>query len=91
MIDEALELAKIAFTGKTDKGGKPYIGHLLRVQKTVAKNGGNEQQQTIALLHDIIEDTDYTKDDLSKIFPPKVVDAVEILTKKKAFISRVLL
>ena len=83
MIDEALELVKIAFAGKTDKGGKPYIGHLLRVQKTVAENGGDEQQQTIALLHDIIEDTDYTKDDLLKIFPSEIVIAVEILTKKK--------
>ena len=83
MIQEALNIVKLEFDNKTDKGGKPYVGHLLRVSRTVAENGGNERLQTIALLHDLLEDTHYTKDDLLEIFPYQVVKVVEILTKKK--------
>jgi (p)ppGpp synthase/HD superfamily hydrolase len=83
MIQTALQIVKRAFDGKVDKAGKPYIGHLLRVQQTVAAHGGNENQQTVALLHDLLEDTDWTEEDLSAQFPPEVVQAVVVLTKQK--------
>ena len=82
MLQEALKIINLEFKDKTDKGGKPYIGHLLRVANTIAENGGNERLQTIALLHDLLEDTHYTKEDLLKIFTEEVVKVVDILTKK---------
>jgi (p)ppGpp synthase/HD superfamily hydrolase len=82
MLETALNIVNQAFAQHTDKAGQPYIGHLLRVQQTVAERGGDAQRQTIALLHDLLEDTPYTAADLREIFPEAVVVAVELLTKQ---------
>jgi (p)ppGpp synthase/HD superfamily hydrolase len=82
MTMKAFDIVSKAFDGKTDKAGKPYIGHLTRVASNVLGNSNiRELLTTIALLHDLVEDTDWTEEDLRKEFPDEVVDAVIALTK----------
>lgn len=80
MIDIALAIAKKAHAGQVDKAGVDYIQHPLYVASQVK----TEQEKTVALLHDVIEDSDVTVDDLlASGFSNEVVTAVQILTKKK--------
>ena len=78
-LDRAIELAKQHHEGQTDKAGKPYIEHPLRVMSQVE----SEEEKIVAVLHDIVEDTDISLDDLrNEGFSEKVVSAVECLTKQ---------
>ena len=80
MIDIALAIAKKAHEGQVDKAGVDYIQHPLYVANQVT----TEQEKATALLHDVIEDSDVTADDLLKAgLPNEVVTAIQILTKKK--------
>lgn len=91
LIDLGLEWALKAYGGKTDKGGKPYILHPLRLMARLDDPTG----QLVALLHDVIEDSPITGEDLRRAgFPEPVVAAVEVLTRRKGesyegFIDRV--
>ena len=77
-IEHAIEIAANAHAGQRDKAGQPYIFHPLRVMFRV--NG--EHEQMAAVLHDVVEDTAITIDDLAREgFPPEVLRAVEALTK----------
>lgn len=77
--EKAFELVEELFKDTVDKGGNAYINHLTRV----ASNLKGDKDKTIALLHDVIEDTDLTKDDLIGIgFSKEIVDAVVILSRK---------
>ena len=78
-LDRAIELAKQHHEGQTDKAGKPYIEHPLRVMNQVE----SEEEKIVAVLHDIVEDTDISLDDLrNEGFSEEVVSAVESLTKQ---------
>ena len=78
-LDRAIELAKQHHEGQTDKAGKPYIEHPLRVMSQVE----SEEEKIVAVLHDIVEDTEISLDDLrSEGFSEEVVSAVECLTKQ---------
>ena len=78
-LDRAIELPKQHHEGQTDKAGKPYIEHPLRVMNQVE----SEEEKIVAVLHDIVEDTDISLDDLrSEGFSEEVVSAVECLTKQ---------
>ena len=68
------------FKDKVDKAGHPYIGHLYRVA-----NGLKDPIEKVAgLLHDVVEDTDVTLDDLLEVgFTQEVVDIVSIVTHEK--------
>ncbi len=80
MIDIALAIAKKAHAGQVDKAGIDYIQHPLYVASLVK----TEQEKAVALLHDVIEDSDVTADDLLAVgLSNEVVTAVQILTKKK--------
>ena len=80
MIDIALAIAKKAHAGQVDKAGIDYIQHPLYVASQVK----TEQEKAVALLHDVIEDSDVTVDDLLVSgLSNEVVTAVQILTKKK--------
>ena len=80
MTEQAFELAEELFKDKTDKGGHPYINHLLRVSSKVK----GKTAKTVALLHDVIEDTNTTKEDLIKMgFSEEVVGAVYILSRQE--------
>ena len=78
-LDRAIELAKQHHEGQTDKAGKPYIEHPLRVMYQVE----SEEEKIVAILHDIVEDTDISLNDLrNEGFSEEVVSAVECLTKQ---------
>lgn len=80
MIDIALAIAKKAHAGQVDKAGVDYIQHPLYVASQVK----TEQEKAIALLHDVLEDSDITVADLLAYgLSNKVVTAVQTLTKKK--------
>ena len=80
MLEElAFEIAKTAHAGQTDKAGLDYILHPLQVAAEMT----TDEEKAVALLHDIIEDTDVTANELlAKGLPDNVVEAVEALTKK---------
>lgn len=80
MIDIALAIAKKAHAGQVDKAGVDYIKHPIYVASQVT----TEQEKAVALLHDVIEDSDITVEDLLVSgLSNEVVTAVQILTKKK--------
>lgn len=80
LIYKALELSTILFKNDTDKGGYPYILHLLYVYGNV----NTKEEKVIALLHDVMEDKKITKEELLDIgFPSKIVSDVAVLTRVK--------
>ena len=79
MINEAIILATKAHSGQVDKVGEPYIFHPLRVMMTVQ----GVQCRTIAILHDVIEDTDVTELQLREEFPDHIVDSIIAMSKRK--------
>ena len=78
MLEKAMMLAAKGHMGQLDKGGRPYILHPTRVMlscKTI-------EEKTVAMMHDLLEDTDITAEDLRKEgFSDEVVGAVVCLTK----------
>jgi len=84
MLDKAIHLATNAHHGQFDKGGKPYILHPLRVMSFIKTD--DEELQCIALLHDVVEDTDTTYADLGAAgMSLRVIEGVQALTKQKGF------
>ncbi len=92
IIEISLAIALNAYSGQKDKAGKTYILHPLRLMAKME----TEDEMAVALLHDVIEDSDTTaKDLLRQGIPLHVVQAVECLTKQvgedyNTFIERVL-
>ena len=81
-IKKAFEIALDAHKDQRRKSGEPYIFHPIAVAKIVANELGlSATSIACALLHDVIEDSDYTYEDLEKIFSKKVADIVNGLTK----------
>jgi len=58
-LEQAIDLARRAHSGQTDKAGRPYIKHVLRVLDSV----NTEDERIAAALHDVAEDTELTLDD----------------------------
>lgn len=88
-LDEAIILATQAHADQVDKGGAPYILHPLRVMMAMT----TEQERIVAVLHDVVEDSDYALSDLAAEFGWDVYDAVDALTRRdgetyEAFIKR---
>lgn len=90
-VEKALEIATKAHEGQFRWSGRPYIEHPKAVARIVLantdfeRNGStfNEMLECVALLHDVVEDTKITIQDLALIFPARVVHAVYLLTKIK--------
>ncbi len=81
-IQKAFEFANTAHAGVKRKSGEPYIIHPLNVAKIVVEEIGLSATSIIsALLHDVVEDTDYTLEDISNLFGEKVASIVDGLTK----------
>lgn len=79
LIEQSLAIALRAYAGKTDKAGCAYILHPLRLMAKMS----NETEMSVALLHDVIEDSDITAEQLlAESIPPEVVTAVLCLTKQ---------
>ncbi len=88
MVQKAFEFANEAHKGVRRRSGEPYILHPIAVAKIVVSNIGLGYKSIIAaLLHDVVEDTDYTVDDLKNLFGDKVATLVEGLTKIKTVLD----
>ncbi len=76
----ALDIAKKAHKGQVDKAGKPYVLHPLKV----AESQKTEETTIVALLHDVVEDSDYTLEQLEASgFSPAVMETVRLMTHDK--------
>ena len=75
---KAMQIAYAAHHGQVDKAGMPYIFHPMHLAEQMT----DEYTTCVALLHDVVEDTDMSLDALSAIFPKEVVDAVALMTHK---------
>ena len=79
LYDRAYSLAKAAHAGQVDKSGEDYILHPV----TVASFVETDTQKAVALLHDVLEDTDVTEDELRSRFGNEITDAVVAMTHPK--------
>lgn len=78
-LDKALQLAVTIHTGQKDRYGRPYILHPLRVMMKVK----TDQEKIVAILHDVIEDSDLEEKDLAREgFSSEIVAAVGCLSKR---------
>ena len=81
-IQKAFEFANNAHAGVKRKSGEPYIIHPLAVAKIVTEEIGLSATGIIsAILHDVVEDTDYTLDDIKSMFGERIALIVDGLTK----------
>lgn len=77
-LENAITLAVQQHAGQVDKGGQPYILHPLRVMLQLQQT----DQQIVAVLHDILEDTHTTTQDLQNLgFQTHIIQAIQALTK----------
>jgi guanosine-3',5'-bis(diphosphate) 3'-pyrophosphohydrolase len=81
MISRAYEMARDAHQGQTRKSGEPYVQHPVAVAKIVAELGLDDVTVSAALLHDAVEDTGVTLDDLTLAFGADVAAIVDGVTK----------
>ena len=81
-IKRAFFLAKEAHEGVRRRSGEPYLLHPIAVAKIVIEEIGLGVKSVVAaLLHDVVEDTEYTVEDMERIFGPKIASMVDGLTK----------
>ncbi len=79
LLERAVEIALSAHTGQTQWDGRPYILHPLYVMSLVE----TDIEKMVAVLHDVVEDSEWTLDDLqSEGFPDEVVLAVSLLSRQ---------
>lgn len=82
-IEETLAFIKEAHAGQMDKGGHPYWEHPVNVMHGLPI-GASDDEKHAALLHDVVEDTSYTLEDLKRRgYSPQVLEIVRLLTKDK--------
>ena len=74
-----MRIAYDAHHGQVDKGGLPYIFHPMHLAEAME----DEISCCAALLHDVVEDTDVTMEDLAKEFPDEVIEVLKLLTHPK--------
>ena len=79
MLNRAIKISTQAHSGQSDKIGEPYILHPLRVMLSMTTNN----ERIVAILHDVVEDTDVTLNDLEKTFPPRIIKAIDAISKKR--------
>ncbi|MBQ5829944.1 MAG: bifunctional (p)ppGpp synthetase/guanosine-3',5'-bis(diphosphate) 3'-pyrophosphohydrolase [Alistipes sp.] len=81
-IKRAFFLAKEAHKGVRRRSGEPYIIHPLEVALIAVREIGLGKKSVVAaLLHDVVEDTEYTVEDIARLFTPKIASMVDGLTK----------
>ena len=90
LLERAIAIAEKQHTGQVDKAGRPYIDHPLRVMQAMS----NDAERIVAILHDVIEDTDCTLDQLAtEGFPGYILEALDSVTRRddetyEAFVAR---
>ena len=81
IVEAAEELATRAHAGQVDKSGRPYIGHPARVAARTRAHGGGDVIEVVAWLHDVVEDTAVTVNEVEKAFGPEIARAVDAITR----------
>ena len=76
LTKKALKISFDAHKNQLDKSGMPYVYHPFHL----AEQMDDKYSTCVALLHDVVEDTDTTLDDLSRFFPKEVIDAIALMT-----------
>ena len=80
LLFKTLEIVLRLFNGKVDKSGVPYISHLMKVYEGVSEY----KEKIVALLHDVVEDTEVTFEDLKELgYDDEIIFILSYLTKKK--------
>lgn len=80
LTKKAMKLCFAAHKDQTDKSGLPYVFHPFHLAEQMTDEVGT----VVALLHDVVEDTPYTLEDLRSMgFPPEVTEAIALLTHEK--------
>ena len=88
VVQKAFEFANEAHKGVRRRSGEPYILHPIAVAKIVVTNIGlGYKSIAAALLHDVVEDTDYTVDDIRNLFGDRIALLVDGLTKIKVVLD----
>jgi (p)ppGpp synthase/HD superfamily hydrolase len=87
MLAKAIAFAAAAHEGQTDKLGRPYILHPIAVMDSFEPWRGagediREQLQTVAILHDVVEDTMITVERIAELFGKRIAQAVYAITKR---------
>lgn len=78
LLERAMAIAAEAHRGQTDKAGAPYLGHPLRVMEM----GHTQWEKITGVLHDVVEDSDRTLEELrAEGFPQPVLEALSCLTR----------
>ena len=79
-VEKALHIAKKAHAGQTDKAECEYINHLIHVADSL----NTEEEKIVAYLHDVVEDTSITIENLANEgFSETIIQAIDTITKKK--------
>jgi guanosine-3',5'-bis(diphosphate) 3'-pyrophosphohydrolase len=77
-LERAIQISAQAHAGQIDKAGQPYILHPVRVMLRMS----TDEERIVAVLHDVVEDSDYSISDLAgEGFSVTIIEAVEALTK----------
>lgn len=80
LTKKAIKLCFEAHKGQLDKSGLPYVLHPVHIAEQMT----DEYSTVVALLHDVVEDTQYTVDDLVNMgYPEQVIEAIKLLTHDK--------
>lgn len=77
LTNKALKIAYTAHHGQLDKSGLPYIFHPLHL----AEQMNDEISTCVAILHDVVEDTEISFDQLAKEFPNEIIESIQLLTR----------
>ena len=78
MLQKAIDIATKAHEGQVDKAGQPYIDHPLRVMNM----GTTDEEKIVGVLHDVVEDSDWTFEELAaEGFSIEVIEALRSITK----------
>jgi (p)ppGpp synthase/HD superfamily hydrolase len=78
-LQKAIEIAKVAHLGQTDKSGAPYIMHVIRVMNS----GKTEIEKICGVLHDLVEDTPWTFEMLQQEgYSEEIIDVLKLVTKE---------
>ncbi|GAB1475068.1 RelA/SpoT family protein [Bacteroidota bacterium] len=90
IVLKAFDFARAAHNGVRRRSGEPYILHPISVAQIVVQEIGLGYKSIVsALIHDVVEDTEYTIEDIERLFGPKIASLVDGLTKiKSAFDSK---
>ncbi|ATD07909.1 bifunctional GTP diphosphokinase/guanosine-3',5'-bis pyrophosphate 3'-pyrophosphohydrolase [Pseudoalteromonas piscicida] len=81
LVQKAYVVAREAHEGQTRSSGEPYITHPVEVTQILASMRLDHETLMAALMHDVIEDTDFSQDDLAEIFGDTVAELVEGVSK----------